>query len=115
SVALSYMLLNFVFKNDSKTSMLDQGNLTAAQAGLWLGHQLSNTPAVYNCAEELTIEGTFSVERFKQALIETLRAAPSLQVAFVEEAGQPIWRRVPFAARYSYQDLSHERQPERAM
>src|SRR5690606_39261351 len=95
--------------------MVDSASLTAAQAGIWLGHQLSDTPAIYNCAEEVTVDGSFSREQFEQALLDVSRAAPSLHVSFIEEAGRPLWRRVPFELRYHYHDLSHEWDPLQAM
>src|SRR5687768_15501515 len=76
--------------------MSNHATLSEAQLGIWLGHQRSEEPALFNAAEFVMLEGPLDVPAFGVALHETLREAEALHVAFAEVRGKPCRVPTPF-------------------
>lgn len=87
--------------------------LTAAQLGIWLGHQRASIKTLYHCAEQVTLDGPLSRSRFETALEKTVLAAQTLHEAYVEVDGQPRAVRLQQPAlRYQFVDLSQQPEAE---
>lgn len=70
-------------------------HLRAAELGLWLGHQRTPDPSIYNAAECLVFEGAFEPEVFEAALAATVAEADALAFCVGVDGGRP--RRVDAA------------------
>ncbi len=86
---------------------------TQAELGIWLGHQSCSDPAIYNCAETVTLTGPLCCATFEAALRATLAESPALRCRYVERS-DGVWTEScpPPEGLYALADLTGEERPE---
>lgn len=68
--------------------------LTEAQLGIWLGKEMSPTPALYNAVEITEFTGDFREKIFTDALHYAYSEIEALHVVFIEVNDAPVMKRV---------------------
>lgn len=64
-------------------------DLTAAELGIFLGHQVASDPTIYNCAELIEFNSPLDADTFERALRRTYERFEILRTRFIELEGVP--------------------------
>lgn len=65
---------------------MSEFKLTAAQEGIWLGHQKSEDPSIYNAAQYFEISGEIDPLLFKKAFTHLVSETEGLKLSFTGES-----------------------------
>jgi amino acid adenylation domain-containing protein/non-ribosomal peptide synthase protein (TIGR01720 family) len=95
------------------TSAIRRWPLSAAQRGVWLGHQLDSTSAAFNIAGYYDITGPLDPRVLSEACEMVIKEAGALRARFVQDAGE-VWQVIDddVAVHLEFVDFTGGQDPE---